>query len=82
MRTKAERRKAKVKEWKKRIQTCKDAHCYLNYADEDEYIKRKRDIPHGLYSNQCNPYNTKTMIHKRERLESKNKLKKEMENLE
>ena len=80
MRTRAERRKSEVKEFNKRVEICKAAHCYL--SSDEEYIKHKRDIPHSLGSNFWNSYETKSMKNKKDRLDSKNELKKEMENLE
>ena len=80
MRTRAERRKSEIKEFNKRVEICKSAHCY-NSSDE-EYIKHKRDIPHSLGSNYWNSYETKSMKNKKDRLDSKNELKKEMENLD
>ena len=80
MRTRAERRKSEIKEFNKRIEICKAAYCYDSV--DEEYIKHKRDIPHSLGSNYLNAYETKSMKNKQERLNSKNKLKKEMENLD
>lgn len=80
MRTRAERRKSEIKEFKKRINICKAAFGY--FANDEEYIKHKRDIPHSLGSNFNNSFETKSRKNKQERLNSKNELKKEMENLE
>lgn len=73
MRTIAERRKSEIKEFNKRLNICKSAHCYN--ASDEEYIKHKRDIPHSLGSNYWNAYETKSMKNKKERLKNKNELK-------
>ena len=80
MRTKVERRKSEIKEYNKRVKICKAAHCY-NSSDE-EYIKHKRDIPHSLGSNYWNAYETKSMKNKKDRLDSRNELKQEINNIE
>ncbi len=80
MRTRADRRNSEIKEFNKRFTICKLAHGY-NTSDE-EYVKRKRDIPHSLGSNYWNAFETKSMHNKQDRLKSKNDIKKEMENLD
>ena len=80
MRTRAERRKSEIKEFNKRVEICKAAHCYD--SSDEEYIKHKRDIPHSLGSNYWNAYETKSMKNKKDRLNNKIGLKKEMENFE
>ena len=39
MRTRAERRKSEIKEFNKRVEICKAAHCYD--SSDEEYIKHK-----------------------------------------
>ena len=42
----------------------------------DDYIKRKTDIPHSYGSNYFNGYESKHINNKKERLESKQELKR------
>lgn len=80
MRTKGERRKSEIKEFNKRVEICKAAHCYD--SSDEEYIKRKRDIPHSLGSNYWNAYETKSMKNKKDRLDSRNELKQELKTID
>lgn len=80
MRTINDRRNSEQKEIKRRIKICKDVHCYT--SEDEEYIKRKTDIPHSYGSNYWNAYETKSMKNKKDRLDNKIELKKEMENLD
>lgn len=77
MRTRAERRNNANKELKHRLKLCKTIREWND--DSDEYIKRKRDIPHSLGSNWWNAYDNKGMLNKKERLKERKKLKKEIE---
>jgi hypothetical protein len=74
MRTKDQRRSYEAKELKRRMTLCKSAHGYTD--DNDDYIKRKTDIPHSYGSNYFNAYETKSMNNKKERLCSKLELKR------
>lgn len=83
MRTRTERRKFKIKEIFRRFETC--VNTYVFKRDDKEaldIVKHKSDIPHSLGSNYWNAYETKSMKNKKDRLDSRNKLKKEMENFE
>lgn len=79
MRTRAERRKSEIKEFNKRVEICKSAHCYD--SSDEEYIKRKTDIPHSYGSNYWNGYESKSIRNKQDRLKYRKNLKKEMENI-
>lgn len=82
MRTKIERRKFKIKEILRRFETCVNTYVFKrNDKEAFDIVKHKRDIPHSLGSNYWNAYETKSMKNKKDRLKSKNELKKEMENL-
>jgi len=76
MKTKADRRNYEIKERNKRFKICKEAHCYND--EDNEYIIRKRDIPHSLGSNYFNAYECKAIRNKQERLKYKKILKEEM----
>lgn len=82
MRTRAERRESKKKEFSKREKLCKDIYGYTDSENDKNWIKHKTDIPHSLGSNWWNAYETKSMQNKQERLKEKNNLKKEIENIE
>lgn len=83
MKTKIERRKFKIKEILRRFETCVNTYVF-NRNDKEalDIVKHKSDIPHSLGSNYWNAYETKSMKNKKDRLNSRNELKKEMENLE
>ena len=72
MKTRADRRRSEAKELKKRIEECKDSMCY-NTIDI-ETIRRKTDIPHSIDSNYFNPYETKSMKNKKDRLKQKSEI--------
>ena len=74
MKTIADRRRSEAKELKRRMTICKSAHRYTN--DNDDYIKRKTDIPHSYGSNYFNGYESKHINNKKERLESKQEIKR------
>ena len=74
MRTKDQRRSSEAKELKRRMTLCKSAHGYTD--DNDDYIKRKTDIPHSYGSNYFNAYESKHINNKKERLESKQEIKR------
>ena len=74
MRTRADRRRSETKELKRRMALCKSAHGYTD--DHDDYIKRKTDIPHSYGSNYFNAYESKRINNKKERLESKQEIKR------
>ncbi len=69
MKTRADRRRSEEKELKRRMTICKSAHGYTD--DNDDYIKRKTDIPHSIDSNYWNAYETKSMKNKKDRLKQK-----------
>jgi hypothetical protein len=77
MRTRSDRRRSEAKELKKRIEVCKASRCY-NTIDI-ETIRRKTDIPHSIDSNYWNPYNTKSMKNKKDRLKQKFEISKLIE---
>ena len=72
MKTRAYRRRSEAKELKKRIEECKDSMRY-NTIDI-ETIRRKTDIPHSIDSNYFNPYETKSMKNKKDRLKQKSEI--------
>ena len=74
MRTKDQRRSSESKELKRRMTICKSVHGYTD--DNDDYIKRKTDIPHSYGSNYFNAYELKHIHNKKERLESKQEIKR------
>ncbi len=76
MRTKADRRRSEAKELKKRIEICKD---YRGYNIGIETIRRKTDIPHSIDSNYWNPYDTKAIKNKKNRLKQKSEISKLIE---
>jgi len=76
MRTRQERRITKAKELVKRMKICKSSHGYTD--EDDEYIKRKRDIPHSMGSNYWNAYETKSMRNKQIRLKNRINIKNEI----
>ena len=83
MRTRTERRKFKIKEILRRFETCVNTYVFKrNDKEALDIIKHKSDIPHSLGSNYWNAYETKSMKNKKDRLNNKIGLKKEMENLE
>lgn len=77
MRTKEDRRRSEAKELKKRIEICKASRCYN--AIDIETIRRKTDIPHSVDSNYWNPYDTKSMKNKKDRLKQKSEISKLIE---
>ena len=76
MRTRQERRITQAKELVKRMKICKSGHGYTD--EDDEYIKRKRDIPHSKGSNYWNAYETKSMRNKQIRLKNRINIKNEI----
>ena len=78
MRTRAERRNAREKSFKRRLKLCKEIRGYT--GNDDKYIKTKSDIPHSLGSNFYNGFETKAMQNKQKRLKDKNNLRKEIMN--
>ena len=74
MKTRADRRRSEAKELKKRIEVCKASMCYNNIGIET--IRRKTDIPHSIDSNYFNPYETKSMKNKKDRLKQKSEISK------
>lgn len=78
MRTRQERRITQAKELIKRMKICKSSHGYTD--EDDEYIKRKRDIPHSMGSNFWNAYETKSMRNKQIRLKNRINIKNEIIN--
>ena len=75
MRTKDQRRSSEAKELKRRMTLCKSTH--HGYTDDnDDYIKRKTDIPHSYGSNYFNAYESKRINNKKERLEFKQEIKR------
>ena len=77
MKTIADRRRSEAKELKKRIEVCKASQCY-NTIDI-ETIRRKTDIPHSIDSNYLNPYHTKSIKNKQDRLKQKSEISKLIE---
>ena len=77
MRTRADRRRSKAKQLKKRIEVC-NASIGYNIIDV-ETIRRKTDIPHSIDSNYWNPYDTKSMKNKKDRLKQKSEISKLIE---
>ena len=77
MRSRSDRRISEAKELKKRIETCKASQCY-NTIDI-ETIRRKTDIPHSIDSNYWNPYDTKSIKNKKDRLKQKSEIIKLIE---
>lgn len=77
MRSRSDRRISEAKELKKRIETCKASQCY-NTIDI-ETIRRKTDIPHSIDSNYLNPYDTKSIKNKKDRLKQKSEIIKLIE---
>ena len=75
MRTKDQRRSSEAKELKRRMTLCKSTHHRYN-DDNDDHIKRKTDIPHSYGSNYFNTYESKRINNKKERLESKQEIKR------
>ena len=77
MRSRSDRRISEAKELKKRIEICKASQCYNTIGIET--IRRKTDIPHSIDSNYLNPYNTKSIKHKKDRLKQKSEIIKLIE---
>ena len=77
MRSRSDRRISEAKELKKRIETCKASHCYNTIGIET--IRRKTDIPHSIDSNYLNPYDTKSIKNKKDRLKQKSEIIKLIE---
>jgi hypothetical protein len=77
MKTRADRRRSEAKELKKRIEICKASRCYNTIGIET--IRRKTDIPHSIDSNYWNPYDTKSMKNKKDRLKQKSEISKLIE---
>ena len=77
MRSRSDRRISEAKELKKRIETCKASQCY-NTIDI-ETIRRKTDIPHSIDSNYLNPYDTKSIKNKKDRIKRKSEIIKLIE---
>lgn len=76
MRSRSDRRRSEAKELKKRIEICKASQCY-NIGIET--IRRKTDIPHSIDSNYLNPYNTKSIKNKKDRIKRKSEIIKLIE---
>ena len=76
MRSRSDRRISEAKELKKRIETCKASQCY---NIDIETIRRKTDIPHSIDSNYLNPYDTKSIKNKKDRLKQKSEIIKLIE---
>ena len=75
MKTIADRRRSEAKELKRRMTLCKSTH--HGYTDDnDDHIKRKTDIPHSYGSNYFNTYESKHINNKKERIESKQEIKR------
>lgn len=77
MRSRSDRRISEAKELKKRIEACKASQWY-NTIDI-ETIRRKTDIPHSIDSNYLNPYDTKSIKNKKDRLKQKSEIIKLIE---
>ena len=76
MRSRSDRRISEAKELKKRIEACKASQCY---TIDIETIRRKTDIPHSIDSNYLNPYDTKSIKNKKDRLKQKSEIIKLIE---
>ena len=77
LRTRSDRRRSEAKELKKRIEVCKVSRCYNTIGIET--IRRKTDIPHSINSNHLNPYDTKSIKNKKDRLKQKSEISKLIE---
>lgn len=75
MRSRSDRRISEAKELKKRIETCKASYNTIDI----ETIRRKTDIPHSIDSNYLNPYDTKSIKNKKDRLKQKSEIIKLIE---
>lgn len=76
MRSKQYRRHQDLKEFKQRLERCLNSKSFE--ITDFEYIKHKRDVLHSLGSNYWNPYETKAMKNKQQRLDLKRHLMDEV----